>query len=136
MKKLRKLKDGAGKGGAVGSGIGSVAAGSSGIGGGLPKELSKASVRPWIFEHHRRLRRANLKRHEIRHMDLTEREAQLIWETKGNGDFLKSGQEMTADDSNGTVKVKAKKKEIIVSAVGTAFALSVGTALLIFILFG
>lgn len=75
MKKLRKLKDGYGKtrGGAVrtagGSGIGSATAGSVG---------EPYSVRSWIFDHSRRLRQTDLKCHEIRYMDLNQRETQLI----------------------------------------------------------
>ncbi len=143
MKKLHK--DGKTRGGAVGSGvpIGSVAAGNSTI--GLPKGLKirEGSVRPWIFDHSRRLRQADLKRHEIRYMDLTEREAQAIRKKARpkrsgrtqelSGSFLEEG-EMISGDSDGTVQVKKPdrgpffNKAVIIGAVaGLIFSLLVLT---------
>ena len=149
MKKLRKLQDGIGGGGAVGNGvpIGSAAAGASGIGGGLPKglksQIREGSVRTWIFDHSRRLRQAGLKRHEIRYMDLTKSEAQLIRKKPRpkrsgqtqelSGNFL-GEEKMVSGDSDGTVQVKRSdrgpffNKAIIIGAVtGLIFSLLVLT---------
>lgn len=126
MKKLRKLKDG----GAIGSGIGSLAAGASAIGGGLPKgltdeNLSEKSVRPWFFKNHRRIEKAGLKAHELEYMDLTRRENQILnrarnnrfskgfhvpeenFEDFENEDFLEFDSEIFSDDSDGTANVES-----------------------------
>jgi hypothetical protein len=121
MKKLRK------DGGAIGSGIGNVAAGASAIGGGLPKgltdeNLSDKSVRPWFFKNHRRIERAGLKAHELEYMDLTRRENQLLDRARNNRfskgfrdpeenfeneNFLEFDSEIFSDDSDGTANVES-----------------------------
>jgi hypothetical protein len=158
MKKLRKLKDG----GAIGSGIGSAAAISSGIGKRLPKGLKnqvrEGSVRPWIFDHSRRLRQTDLKRHEIQYMDLTKSETQLIrkkarpkrdgrtQELSGSKfhdgayeDFMKSGPEMVSDDSDGTVDVRREleglKENPEVYVLGVGFFLLFWSLVFAFLLF-
>lgn len=157
MKKLRKLKDG----GAVGNGVGSIAAGGSAIGGTASGRLLKrlqtdilhGSIRPWIHARTRSLQKVDLKRHEIQYMDLTPRETQLIkpqpeqnkhvefpseeftgdYSVPENESFL--GGEMTADDSNGGIEVKPKPKPLVTEKLIMGVLVGLGVSLLILLLF-